>query len=61
MAERRPAGKPDEDRQETPTTTIRPSADDRCAECGAPVGHEWAFFMQDPATRRTCSSTSAES
>jgi hypothetical protein len=27
---------------------VRPSPDDRCPECGDPVGHEWVSFRQDP-------------
>jgi|SRR5262245_12268293 len=27
---------------------IRPSSEDRCAECGELVGREWAFYREDP-------------
>jgi hypothetical protein len=35
-----PDGKPD---------TVRPSAEDRCAEGGELVGHEWVCYRRDPA------------
>jgi hypothetical protein len=32
---------------------IRPSPEDGCAECGELVGHEWAFYRQDPGNPQT--------
>jgi hypothetical protein len=29
-------------------TDLRPSPDDRCAECGDPVSGEWVSYRQDP-------------
>src|SRR5712692_9606431 len=35
------------DRQSGNCAEVRPSRDDRCAECGDPVGHEWVSYEQD--------------
>jgi hypothetical protein len=31
------------------TESVRPSVDDRCAECGQLVGDEWVSYRRDPA------------